>query len=336
MIRTIFGIMWAGLSYAVTAPIFITLLFLRIFAVKKQQRAAARLEGKSYRSRFLINFSLARITIKAILIIIGLVCLFLALMRPQWGETQEIIEQEGRDLFIALDISKSMLAPDMPPSRLVFAKKKIKELVERLSCERVGLILFSGTAWIQCPLTVDYQAFFMFLDQIDVETVSSGTTSLDNAVMQALNAFKSVKDRKNKLLVIVTDGEDFSSSLSTIKQDAIAQGMHIFAMGVGTLEGAPIPIFDVYGNPQGHQKNQQGSVVISKLNEPLLQSICHDSGGTYVRAVAGSDTDVTTIVNSVSAFEKERFEDKHAPVLEERYHYFVAAAFVCFLLEWLL
>jgi len=209
-------------------------------------------------------------------------------------------------------------------------------LVKKLSCERVGLILFSGSTFVQCPLTTDYGAFHLFLDQIGVETISSGSTALDAAIAQALEAFSRGVNRKHKLLVIFTDGEDFSSNLAHIKQEAINAGMHIFTIGVGTTEGAPIPLFDARGNQQGHQTDKKGKIIITRLNEGILYNLAQDSGGSYLRAQPDNDGDVDALVRSVEMFEKERMDDKKISKFHEQYPYFVGVSFICFLIEWLL
>ena len=269
------------------------------------------------------------------LLVIGFLSLLLAFLRPQWDKKNETIQQEGRDLFIALDISRSMLAEDIKPSRLEAAKQKITKLVKNLSCERVGLILFSGSAFVQCPLTTDYGTFYLFLNDVDVETISSGTTAIDQAIRKGLAAFAGVPERKNKLLALFSDGEDFSANLSGIKEAALKEGMTLFAMGIGTQDGAPIPLVDNKGNKVGHQKDEYDRVVISKLNEGLLKLLANDSGGTYIQYSYG-DEDIKKLIVQVNKIEKERLEDKKIIKPEEQYCYFALISFACFLLEWLI
>ena len=228
-----------------------------------------------------------------------------------------------------------MLAQDCLPNRIEFAKKKVRSLLQLLSCERVGLILFSGSTLVQCPLTADYSAFYMFLDQIDAEVISSGTTALDRALKKALEAFKQTPERKHKLVVLFTDGEDFSRNLAYIKNKVIKEGMSVFTLGVGTPEGAPIPVVDRQGKQNGHQKDAKGNVVISRLNEEMLNSLARDSGGIYMR-VTKDDSDVRRIVDRVNTFEKEKINDKKLSITEQQYHYFLLVSLVCFALEWLL
>jgi Ca-activated chloride channel family protein len=175
----------------------------------------------------------------------------------------------------------------------------------------------------------------MFLDAIDVETISSGTTALDQAIVAALQAFKATGSRKNKLLVLFTDGEDFSSNLSGIKQQAVQEGLTIFALGVGTVQGAPIPLYDEQSRPAGHQLDSKGNVVISQLNEGILTTLANDCGGTYLQ-MTDDGSQLTTLVRQLDHFEKERWEDKKVSRFQEQYGYCCMVAFVCLLIEWML
>lgn len=315
--------------------LFFALLAALLLAVKykKQRLAHMYLIGKHY--EFLRNSAPKKQFLKSCLMVVGVIFLCLALLRPQWNKSEETILQEGRDLYVALDISRSMLATDCNPNRLIFAKEKIKKLIQHLSCERIGLILFSGSAFVQCPLTSDYSAFNLYLDAVDAELISSGTTALDQAIMQALTSFEAVPERKNKLLVLFTDGEDFSHNLHDVKQQAADAHLSIFTIGVGTPEGAPVPLFDVNGKLIGHQKDKHGGVVISHLNEGILSSLSQDAGGTYIRATSNDD-DIMMFIKKVQFFEKEQLAERKHSRYEDQYHYFLLVSFICFALEWLL
>jgi len=175
----------------------------------------------------------------------------------------------------------------------------------------------------------------MFLEQVDAELIASGTTALDRAIKTAIQSFKNMPERKSKLLVMFTDGEDFSSNLSSVKKEAQQEGLHIFTIGVGTTQGAPVPLFDMEGKQVGHQKDAKGNVVISRLNEGILQTLAEDAGGKYL-PMTEDDTDLNTLVHYVHSYEKGRFEDKTFSRMEQQYPYFLSVSFLCFALEWLL
>lgn len=327
-------IYWGAPQYIWFLPIVVGAMILAIYRLQLKQQAVALLAGRW--SNMVIkhnrpNWQKA----KALLISCGIFFLWIALLRPQWNKREQIIMEEGRDLLIALDISRSMLAKDCEPNRLQHAKTKIKRLLNLLEFERVGLLLFSGSAFIQCPLTTDYNAFLMYLDHVDVETISSGTTTLGSALKVAIDIYGAVPNKKSKLLVVFTDGEDFSHNLKQYKDEAKKQKLNVFTIGVGTTEGAPIPLYNEKGTQVGHQKDARGNVVISQLNEQTLQSLSHEAGGAYLPVTTNND-DIKKLVRHISRFEKEKIEDKKIARYEDKYHYFLMMSFICFVLEWLL
>jgi len=336
MITSLLGVTWGTpRNIIVIIPLlalFCAVLFYRIYRSKK---AVGQLSSHRWIGHFLRNFSITRLYFKAFFLIMGTLFLLIVLLHPQWHKKEEIVTQHGRDLFIALDVSRSMLVRDCLPNRLECAKAKIRSLVKGLSSERVGLLIFSGTAFVQCPLTADYGAFFMFLDQVDVETIASGTTALDRVIGKVLSAYHEMESRKTKLLVIFTDGEDFSSNLHAVKKQAQDAQLHIFTIGVGTTQGAPIPMTDDRGKQVGHIKDNKGGVVISRLNESILYNVAQDSGGMYVQ-LTHDDADVNAMIKQVNSFEKEELGDKKFGTLQEQYPYFLLVSFICFILEWLL
>lgn len=287
-------------------------------------------------ARFLVTgYSPAMNFVKTVLKSVGILAVFFMLLRPQWDKKEEMIELHGRDLFIALDISRSMLCADVNPNRLEFAKKKIKDLVHKLSCERIGLLLFAGSPFVACPLTQDYDSFFMFLSAVDQQTISCGGTAIDKAIRAALDIYKKMPDRKHKLLILFTDGEDFSTSMNELKKEAAQTGMHIFAFGLGTNDGGPIPLFDQKGSLNGHQKDKNGAVVISRLDETLLTDLVNSCGGNYIKATEDR-TDIQQVLNYLEQYEKEKIEEKKKEMYQEKYHYFAAVSFICFIIAWLL
>ncbi len=332
---TLSHINWASVENLIFFPLILVVAGVLVYRLRRMQTVVAMLGAPAVRQRVFQNYSTHRQWLKILVFTVGFTFLLIAFLRPQWDKKEQQIVQEGRDLFIALDISRSMLAADCKPNRLGCAKEKIKSLVAHLGCERVGLILFSGSTFVQCPLTTDHATFYTFLDHVDVETISSGTTALDQAIARSLQAFKALPERKNKLLVIVTDGEDFSSNLAGVKQEAQEAHLHIFTLGIGTAQGAPIPLFNEKGKPAGHQLDKKGNVVISRLNEGILSTLASSSGGNYIK-MTKNDQDITAIVKSVTSFDKEKLEEKKIASYQEQYPYFLAVSFVCFALEWIL
>lgn len=335
MKKELFGITWAAFQSIYFVPLLVGVIGLLYFSVTKKETWISKLVHKKWQTLLLKNYSQKTNRIKTGLLIVASLFIFLALLRPQWDDKEHSVAQEGRELFIALDISRSMLVEDIKPNRLTFAKSKIKRLLQLMPTDRVGLLVFSGDAVVQCPLTRDVGAFTMFLDQVDVESISLGTTSLENVIRKTLKTFSQMPARKNKILAIFTDGEDFSQDLSTLKEEAKEIGLHIFTYGVGTQQGGPVPIVDDTGNVTGYEQNEQKNVVISSLNPAMLQSLAYATDGKYISPTQ-SEEDLSELTKYVEQYEKEMFEDKELTKKEDRFSYFLGISFICLLLEWLL
>jgi Ca-activated chloride channel family protein len=316
-------------------PFFIFAIWLSIKNYKKIKVSAQKLVHPANQKIILAGFSIKKHLLKTIFLCTALISIFFALLQPQWGKKEINVAQEGRDLLIALDISRSMLAKDLKPSRLEFTKLKIRKLLQKLDFERVGLILFSGSAFLQCPLTADHAAFLMFLDQVDVETIASGTTAIDSAISKSISVFEQSKDRKNKLVLLASDGEDFSLNLQGVKTKAAENEIKVFALGVGTLQGAPIPKFDRNGKPAGHETDEKGEIAISALNEKILEELSQNLGGDYFK-ITYDDSDLNQFLKKIKSFEKEKFEDKKISYYQDQYPWLLALAFIMLLLEWIL
>jgi Ca-activated chloride channel family protein len=332
----IYGIEFAAAQKLLFLGLFFSLFIaFLLYHLYVSNRIVRSLVSTTRQQNVLTHYQWWRRAIKYGLFLAAVFFVSVALLRPQWDLKDQTVEQHGRDILIAVDISRSMLAQDIKPNRLEFAKEKIKRLLYNLSCDRVGLMLFAGTTTVQCPLTNDYSTFFMFLDQLDVETISSSTTALDNAIAEAVNVFDRMPERKSKIFCLFTDGEDFSDNLAAVKDQAAAAGVSIFTIGVGSEHGAPIPVLDNRGVQIGLEKDETGAVVMSQLNESVLQDLAEQCGGKYIHAVE-SEEDVKELIALVEKFEADRLADKKINRLEEQYPYFVAIGFICLLLEWIL
>lgn len=329
---------WAKATALMLAPLVLVGLTLLAYKYLRTVKLITRLSTPKNRSALFKNFSLTKTVIQSLCVGAALTLILLALMRPQTPDAApQTHEEQGRDVVIALDISRSMLAQDLQPNRLACAKQKIMDVVNALGTDRVGLIVFSGAALVQCPLTKDFEAFKLFLDALDAESVSSGSTALDRALTVAIDLFKNNnKERKSKLLVIFTDGEDFSQNLETVKQEAQALRLSVCTVGVGTPQGAPIPLFDEMGHMQGYQKDKVGTVVMSRLNEQILADIAKSLSGHYVRIQEHASDDVVNLVNWINQFEKEHFASAEITTYQEYFMYFSGLAFLLMLIEWIL
>lgn len=256
-------------------------------------------------------------TFRIVCILGAVLLIIVSLMRPQWGFEWQEVRRSGLDILIAIDTSKSMLAEDVKPSRLERSKLAVKDLIKKLRGDRVGLIAFSGSAFLQCPLTVDYSGFLLSLDDLSPDTIPKGGTSLSSAVRVALDSYEGGM-KKYKVLVIITDGEDNEGNPLKLAEQAQEKGIKIFTIGIGTKEGDLIPVTDAAGNSM-YLKDRNGNVVKTRLDEGTLREIALNTGGSYVKATA-AEFGLELIYNKkLSKIEPREIKNKMVKKYKERF-----------------
>jgi Ca-activated chloride channel family protein len=270
--------------------------------------------------------SFARQRTKAVLLLVGLALVCVALARLQFGTHMEKLEREGLDIVIAVDLSNSMLARDIKPSRLEKAKQEIRSIIERLKGDRIGLVAFAGEAFVQCPLTLDYAAARMLLGVMDQNSVSVQGTSLESAITAAQKAY-SQQEKKHKVLVLLTDGEDHEGQAVEAASEARKDGIRIYTVGIGSPAGEPIPVIDRKGEQVGFKKDRQGEVIVSKLDEATLQKIALETGGKYYNATAG-ELELDRIFEEISTMEKKELEGTLVTRYDDRYQWPILLALI--------
>jgi Ca-activated chloride channel homolog len=261
---------------------------------------------------------------KAIILVAGIFLLIFTLMQPQYGAKMKLVNREGQDIIIALDVSTSMLAEDLPPNRLDRAKRAISGMIDLMRGDRVGLVVFAGKSFVECPLTLDYSACKMFLDIITPDIIPVPGTAIGDAIASAREAFVQM-ERKHKVLILLTDGEDFQSDPLEAAKEAAKEGIRIYTIGVGNPEGVPIPLRDSYGNVIGHKRDRSGEVVITKLDEVTLEKIALLTDGKYYRSSLGED-ELRKIYNDIDTMEKKKIKAHEYSQYEDRFQIFLAGA----------
>ena len=265
--------------------------------------------------------------LRFILIMISLTLMIFALARPQYGSELIKIKSTGTEVMIALDASLSMMAGDFYPNRLAKAKREISSLVDNLPGESVGLVIFTGEAFVQCPMTIDHSAFRMFLDLVNVGIISDTGTDIEKAIDKAAAAF-SEQTKADKVLVIFTDGESQEGDAAEAAKKYEGQ-FRIFTVGVGTAQGEPIPVRAEDGTIDGYKKDQDGQTVISKLNEQLLQEIASATDGASYRATPG-EQELKSIIQKIKHMDKGETEGNFRRLYEEKYQYFLIPGILFF------
>ncbi|MEM6264376.1 MAG: VWA domain-containing protein [Bacteroidota bacterium] len=270
--------------------------------------------------------------IKFVLVLLALACFVVALANPQLGTKYEKVKRSGVDLIVALDISRSMLAEDVRPNRLRRAKLFINRLIEQLSGDRIGLIVFAGNAYLQVPLTSDYAAAKTFLKTVNTELASTQGTAIGEAIRMADKAFES-GEKKNQALLIISDGENHEEDAREAAKEVAEKGLQLYTLGIGSPDGSPIPI--TRGGRTELKRTNDGSIVLSKLNEDMLRQIALEAGGEYY-PLAGGDEVVDQVMDALAGLEQKEFDEKVFSDYEDQFQWFLALGLFFFTLEFFL
>ena len=300
-----------------------------------RERARRQLLTQFIQARLLssltVGISPARRKIRFAFLILAVALLVVALARPQYGFDLQEVEQRGLDIVVAIDTSKSMLAPDIAPNRLERAKLAALELMQKAATDRMGLVAFAGDAFLECPLTIDNTAFQQSVQALDVNSIPQGGTALAAAINTALTAFKETDHYK--VLVLLTDGEDNDSETGALEaaKNAAKAGLKIFTIGIGTAAGDLIRVTDANGNSD-YVRDEKGQVVKSHLNEALLQQIATTTGGFYL-PLRGADTVDTLYDRGLAPLPKSESQEKMIRRYHEQFQWPLAAAILLLLAE---
>ena len=271
---------------------------------------------------------------KIVLLLIAFIFFVFALADPQIGTKLENVKRKGVDIFIALDVSKSMLAEDVAPNRLEKAKHEIATFIDRLEGDRIGLICFAGIAFVQCPLTLDYSAAKLFLDEIDTDIIPQPGTAIGTAIRTAMKSFVT-RELKHKVLILITDGEDHEGNPVEVAKEAAKEGVVIYTIGIGSPQGAPIPEFDAYGNRIGYKKNREGKIITTKLDVLTLEKIAFETGGKYYISSTG-ESELEKIYDEISSMEEKELASRQFTQFEDRFQIFILLGILVLLIETLL
>ncbi|MFB3787003.1 MAG: VWA domain-containing protein [bacterium] len=309
-------------------------LFLR-WAWKRRIEALRRFGNPDLVERLMEGVSRAQQKAKLVLLFFVFAFSLIALSRPLWGQREQILVSRGHDILVALDVSRSMLAEDMKPNRLAKAKFELNELIDKLQGNRVGLVIFSGDAFVQCPLTLDYSAAKILLSEVEVGSVPVPGTAVSRAIRKCLESFPP-GERESRIIILITDGEDTVEDPKAAAEQAAKEGVMIYAIGIGNPLGVPIPLRNEGGALQEYLKDKSGNVVTSKLDEETLRSICLATGGAYYPARADS-LELQSIYDHMEERRQQRLlQTRFLSQYEERFQFFLFPALVLLVAEMLL
>lgn len=307
---------WLLLVIPVIIVLFVILQLWKRHAQNKfaNQRIIKRLSPN--KSRF-------KPVLKLIVLSLAFACLTIALVNPKIGTKLETVKREGVDIVFAVDVSKSMLAEDIAPNRLEKSKQLVTQIVNNLASDRIGIIAYAGKAFPQLPITTDYASAKMFLQSMNTDMLSSQGTAIDEAI-QLARTYYNDEEQTNRVLFIISDGEDHNNVAINLAEEAANEGIKIFTIGVGTSNGGPIPI-KRNGIVLNYKKDNTGETVITKLNEETLIEIADEANGQYINGANTNDV-VETIRDILNKMDKKEFEAKEFAEYKDQFQWFLGLA----------
>lgn len=309
--------------------LLIPLFFVIQALVLKLRRNRIRKFGDENLVRQLMpSYSRSKVWVRLTFFALGFFFFVIGLSRPQIGAKIKEHETKGAEIMIALDVSNSMLAEDYSPNRLERAKLAITRLVDKLRDDRIGLIVFAGNSFVQLPITTDYVSAKMFLNSISTDSVPIQGTAIGEAINTAIRSF-SAQSEKSRAVIVITDGENHEDDPVAAAKQAAEMGIRVFAIGVGSPEGKPIPM-------DGELlKDKEGNIVVTRLDEAVLQEVASAGNGAYVRA-GNSEFGLNPIIDDIRKMEDEKYNSIVFEEFDEQFMYFMAIALFFFVLEMLI
>ncbi|MGB0770580.1 MAG: VWA domain-containing protein [Flavobacteriaceae bacterium] len=309
-------------------PLGMLLLFLWTQLWKK--RTKRKFSDLKLLKRLSPDQSLFKSVLKFITLSLGFICLIIALVNPKIGTSLQTVKREGVDIVFAIDVSKSMLAEDIAPNRLEKAKQLTTQIINNLVSDRVGIIAYAAKAVPQLPITTDYSAAKMFLQNMNTDMLSSQGTAIDEAI-QLSRSYYNDEEQTNRVLVIISDGEDHNNLSLDVAEAAAKEGIKIFTIGVGTEKGGPIPI-KRNGIVMSYKKDQNDATVITKLNKKTLSEIADEANGTYVDGKNTSDV-IETVGEILNKMDKKEFEAKEFAEFKDQFQWFLGLGLFFLILD---
>ncbi len=307
-------------------------LILVFLSKRIRRRSFARFAETRFYDYYFQQFSSFKFDLKNVFLITALFFLIIALARPQWDREVQIVQKEGVDIVICMDVSKSMDATDVQPSRIERAKDQISLFIDQLKGDRIAIVTFAGRSFVQCPLTDDYGAAKLFLNFLDTESVTLYGTDIGKALQTSLNVF--VQSDKHKIIILVSDGEDLEENAVDIAEEARKQGAIIYALGIGSPDGSTIPVVDQDGNTV-YAKNDQGEIIFSRLNVDVLSKIAKATNGRFF-PITPQQSEIFQILTDIKTMEKKKIDARQFSRYKDQYYYFVLTALFFLIIEFLI
>lgn len=305
-------------------PVLLLFLYFQYW----RSSSLAKFGNSSLLSQLTPDVSFNKHLIKFILLTLACEFMIIGFANPQVGTKQEKVKRQGIDVFIAIDVSNSMLSEDVKPNRLMRAKNFVSNFIDELHNDRLGMIVFAGRAYMQMPLTVDYSAGRMYLKTINTNLIPTQGTNIAEAVNMARENFVQ-EDNKHKALIIITDGEDNEGGTDEAIAEAVKQGVKIFTIGVGTDNGGPIPVGSDF------KRDESGNIVLSKMNQPMLRELAQKGNGRYFQLGSGKD-EINAIFKELGRINTKDFEEVVFTDFNDQFQVCLIIAAILLFIEWML
>ena len=316
------------LWWLVIVPVMTVIYILGTYRRRRKLRA---LGDEELIKALMPDASRTRPAVKFALLMTAVTLLIFAAARPQYGTKQETVKRQGIEVMIALDVSNSMLAEDVAPSRIDKAKQMLSKLIDKLENDKIGLVVFAGEAYTQLPITCDFVSAKMFLNNISPDLIRTQGTAIGAAIRTSLSAFGSEQSEASRAIILLTDGENHEDDALEAARQAKEKGVQIYVVGVGKPEGCPIPV----PGTGTYRKDKQGQVVVTRLNEQMCQEVAQAGNGLYVRC-DNTNTALKTLQNELDKLAKAEIETQVYTDYQEQYQSFVLAALLLLIIEFLI
>ncbi|MBQ6045666.1 MAG: VWA domain-containing protein [Bacteroidales bacterium] len=304
------------------------ILIAHALKLRSRRKRVERFGDSALVEELMPSYSKAKGWLRTILYSLAFLFFVIGLARPQIGAKLSEREAKGAEIMICLDVSNSMLAEDYSPNRLERAKLAISRIVDRLQEDRIGLIVFAGSSFVQLPITTDYVSAKMFLNSIDTGSVPVQGTAIGDAVLTAARSF-SAQSEKSRAIIVITDGENHEDDPVDAVRQVAGMGIKVYTIGVGSLQGQPIP-------KDGQlMKDRDGNIVVTRLDEGTLQQMAEAGNGAYVHA-GNEEFGLNPIIDDIRRMEAEKFNSVVFEEYDEQYMYFFAVALALFVIEMLI
>ncbi len=304
------------------------ILIAHALKLRSRRKRVERFGDSALVEELMPSYSKAKGWLRTILYSLAFFFFVIGLARPQIGAKLSEREAKGAEIMICLDVSNSMLAEDYSPNRLERAKLAISRIVDRLQEDRIGLIVFAGSSFVQLPITTDYVSAKMFLNSIDTGSVPVQGTAIGDAVLTAARSF-SAQSEKSRAIIVITDGENHEDDPVDAVRQVAGMGIKVYTIGVGSLQGQPIP-------KDGQlMKDRDGNIVVTRLDEGTLQQMAEAGNGAYVHA-GNEEFGLNPIIDDIRKMEAEKFNSVVFEEYDEQYMYFFAIALALFVIEMLI